>query len=336
MKKVIPTVFAAMVALMFLSAFQLNGDKGNPLFIIYANGKFGYMDKKGNVVVQPKYDNAYEFSDGLAMVVIDDTYGFIDESGKEVVKIQYADASHFKEGMAAVKVDDLWGFIDKKGKMVIKPQFVMAGSFSEGLARVFDDQWGYIDKTGKRVIQAEYLNAYDFNNGLAIVAVSDFELAYIDKTGKVVYTINMEDLITENEFEVSPLDYLDIPNLVDTASDVVELIPEEMYEEDDEIYVFVEQEATFPGGEEALKKYIDDNLQYPELARENNISGVVVIRFVVEKDGSLTHLKILRDIGGGCGKEALRMVQSMPKWNPAKQSGQVVRSEYTLPVLFKL
>lgn len=106
--------------------------------------------------------------------------------------------------------------------------------------------------------------------------------------------------------------------------------------EEEEIFVFVEEYPSYPGGEEALYKYLGQNIQYPDVARDNNITGTVVIRFVVEKDGSITKAAIAREIGGGCGKEALRVVNSMPKWKPGKQSGKAVRTEFTLPVQFQL
>lgn len=109
---------------------------------------------------------------------------------------------------------------------------------------------------------------------------------------------------------------------------------EEVAEE--EIFVFVEENPSFPGGESALYEYLYKNIKYPDLARENNITGTVVIKFVVEKDGSITKASILREIGGGCGKEALRVVNTLPKWKPGKQSGRPVRTEFTLPVQFEL
>ncbi len=106
--------------------------------------------------------------------------------------------------------------------------------------------------------------------------------------------------------------------------------------EEEEIFVFVEEYPSYPGGEEALYKYLGENIQYPDVARDNGITGTVVIRFVVEKDGSITKAAIAREIGGGCGKEALRVVNAMPKWKPGKQSGKAVRTEFTLPVQFQL
>lgn len=109
---------------------------------------------------------------------------------------------------------------------------------------------------------------------------------------------------------------------------------EEVVEE--EIFVFVEKYPEYPGGEAALYEYLNKNIQYPEMARDNGITGTVVIKFVVEKDGSITKASILREIGGGCGKEALRVVNAMPKWKPGQQSGKAVRTEFTLPVQFQL
>lgn len=105
---------------------------------------------------------------------------------------------------------------------------------------------------------------------------------------------------------------------------------------EEEVCVFPEEYPSFPGGDEALYKYIDDNLRYPEKAREEGITGTVVIRFVVEKDGSLSNVSIAREIGGGCGAEAKRIVEGMPKWKPGRQSGKPVCIEFTIPFQFRL
>jgi protein TonB len=104
----------------------------------------------------------------------------------------------------------------------------------------------------------------------------------------------------------------------------------------DALYTLVEKQPQFPGGESAMFQFLTENLRYPTLAKENGIEGRVVVSFVVEKDGSLTDLKIVKDIGGGCGEEALRLMQAMPKWVPGQQHGRVVRVAYTLPVSFRL
>lgn len=113
-------------------------------------------------------------------------------------------------------------------------------------------------------------------------------------------------------------------------------IEEEEEEDEQEIFQVVENDPEFPGGVEAMYKYLAQNIKYPQLARENNITGRVYVTFVVEKDGSVTGVRVMRDIGGGCGAEAVRVVKSMPKWKPGKQRGKAVRVQYNLPVNFSL
>lgn len=113
-------------------------------------------------------------------------------------------------------------------------------------------------------------------------------------------------------------------------------IEEEEDETETQIFTVVENEPEFPGGMEALYKYLAQNIKYPQLARENNITGKVYVTFVVEKDGSIANPKVLRDIGGGCGAEAIRVVKAMPRWNPGKQRGKAVRVQFNLPVNFNL
>ena len=100
--------------------------------------------------------------------------------------------------------------------------------------------------------------------------------------------------------------------------------------------VIAEDEPVFPGGMEAMYKFLEDNIKYPQLALENNIQGRVYVSFVVEKDGSISNPILLRDIGGGCGQEAIRVVKMMPKWTPGMQSGKPVPVQFNLPVNFVL
>jgi len=106
-------------------------------------------------------------------------------------------------------------------------------------------------------------------------------------------------------------------------------------EETGEIYTAVEQEPQFPGGNEARLKFIQANLIYPAAAKNAGIQGTVFVTFIVERDGSLTNILILRGIGGGCDEEAIRLIKSMPKWNPAIQRNDQVRVQFNLPIYFK-
>ena len=106
--------------------------------------------------------------------------------------------------------------------------------------------------------------------------------------------------------------------------------------EEDTVYQMVEEMPEFPGGEKALMDYVSNNVKYPQEAKDKNIAGRVFIGFVVEKDGSINEVKVLRGIGGGCDEEAVRVIKSMPKWKPGIQKGKPVRVSFQMPFVFKL
>ena len=106
--------------------------------------------------------------------------------------------------------------------------------------------------------------------------------------------------------------------------------------EEEEIFQVVEEQASFPGGYGECLKWLQKNMNYPQIAQENGVQGQVVVRFVVNKDGSIVDPVIVRSVDPYLDKEALRVVKMMPKWNPGKQRGKAVRCMFTLPVRFRL
>lgn len=116
----------------------------------------------------------------------------------------------------------------------------------------------------------------------------------------------------------------------------------------EKLFIEVEEAPLFPGCEEEEKEnqkacadaklfnYLSNHLVYPSIARENGITGRVIIQFNVEKDGSITNVKVVRGIGGGCDEEAQRVIENMPNWNPGLQRGRPVRVQFTLPITFSL
>ena len=92
----------------------------------------------------------------------------------------------------------------------------------------------------------------------------------------------------------------------------------------------------FPGGEQAMMQFVADNVKYPQEAIDKEISGRVMVGFVVEKDGSISDVKVVKGIGGGCDEEAVRVVNAMPKWKPGMDKGKPVRVSYMMPFTFKL
>ena len=106
--------------------------------------------------------------------------------------------------------------------------------------------------------------------------------------------------------------------------------------EDNKVFDVVEQKPMFPGGDAALMQWLSSNIKYPVIAAENGVQGRVVCQFVVEKDGSVSGVTVVKSIDPSLDKEAVRVIKSMPKWTPGKQNGQNVRVKYTLPVQLKL
>jgi WG containing repeat len=207
------------------------------LLTVTVGGKRGYIDRAGKLVVNPQYDSASEFSEGLAIVCVGQCdqqhwqgyhyakggleiekleqtfkYGYIDETGKMVINPMFESADKFGEGLAGVCVghgcyyslpsdksqeQGKWGYIDKTGTMVIPPQFKYVRVFQEGLAAVsVGDKWGYIDKTGKFVINPQYDSALDFDNGVAEVGLKlgktdsmldEYQYGYINRNGKYIW-----------------------------------------------------------------------------------------------------------------------------------------------------
>ncbi|MBI5217439.1 MAG: TonB family protein [Bacteroidia bacterium] len=120
--------------------------------------------------------------------------------------------------------------------------------------------------------------------------------------------------------------------------EVVEVKEEkkEVQQEEMQVFTVVEEPPTFPGGEEALLKYIGSNIKYPEIAKENNITGKVYIQFVIEPNGKVSNVKVVRGVDPALDKEASRVIESLPQWTPGKQAGRAVRVAFTVPINFKL
>ena len=102
------------------------------------------------------------------------------------------------------------------------------------------------------------------------------------------------------------------------------------------VFDVVEEMPSFPGGQGALMSFLSSNIKYPVVAQENGVQGRVIVGFVVERDGSITDVKVMRSVDPSLDREAQRVVRAMPRWKPGKQNGSAVRVKYTVPVVFRL
>jgi hypothetical protein len=183
--KAIVLILICLTTLTYSAHVRAQDSQPRVLFSVDKNGKSGYIDDKGKLVIPLIFDGAGDFSEGLAPVKVHDQWGYIDETGKIVIEPLFSRAYEFSEGLARVQVEGdkygmhgKWGFIDKSGNWVIKPQYgELTGvdsesqGFREGLAIIeIDYQKGFIDKSGRQLIKPQFSYVYHFSEGLVSVS----------------------------------------------------------------------------------------------------------------------------------------------------------------------
>ena len=142
--------------------------------------------------------------------------------------------------------------------------------------------------------------------------------------------------IVEDDVETEDVDFSteDTKEAVEIKQVIID--DEEEEEEIEEVFLVVEESPEFPGGQKALMKYFSDNVRYPVVAAENGIQGRVICQFTVWKDGTIRDIVVLKGVDKSLDKEAIRLIENMPKWNPGKQRGKAVSCKFTVPVSFRL
>lgn len=147
-----------------------------------------------------------------------------------------------------------------------------------------------------------------------------------------------QDEVAQSDVAIGAIDYNEgsdeAEHVLKVNEKVVDEVPPAV--EETKIFEVVEQMPSFPGGDAALMQFLSKNIKYPVVAEENGIQGRVIATFVVERDGSITDVKVVKSVDPSLDKEAIRVLKSMPKWIPGKQNGSAVRVKYTVPVTFRL
>lgn len=170
------------------------GQFSQGLAVALVNGKYGYINKAGKLAIAPQYEEAGSFSEDLAAVQVGGKWGYIDTKGNLVIQPQFRSADSFSEGLAKVYTEAGFAFIDKSGKLVISNSFESSYGFSEGVAVVWiNQQWSYIDKSGKLLIPLQPHSLSSFSEGLAAIEVKG-KYGFIDKTGKIVIEPQFEEV----------------------------------------------------------------------------------------------------------------------------------------------
>ncbi|MDR2816509.1 MAG: energy transducer TonB [Proteiniphilum sp.] len=206
--------------------------------------------------------------------------------------------------------------------------------------------------------------------GLALsVSILFFAFEWSTETKKLDASVLVQDVLAEEEIEITRRDPTppppppppepETPEIIEVVEEKVDVKMDVKTEDDqsqrqtqtyipppppkpkpeevtEEIFVVVEEQPEFPGGNSAMMKFLSDNIRYPVIAQENGIQGRVICNFVVERDGSITDVQVVRGVDPSLDREAIRVIQQMPRWKPGKQRGSAVRVRFTLPVVFRL
>ncbi len=189
-----------LLAICCLFAFSVSCSKSNQedlkLIPVKSGEKWGYINKKGEYLINPQFQDAGFFRNGLARVVSSDgKTGYINEDGKYIIPAKFKSGTHFFEGLAFVVSDGSFPVcIDKSGETIFSlKQAKYAVSFSEGLAVIVNKEgkFGFVDETGKMIINPQFDTANSFSEGLAVVKQND-KFGFIDKTGKIVINTQFE------------------------------------------------------------------------------------------------------------------------------------------------
>ncbi|HYG14182.1 MAG TPA: WG repeat-containing protein [Bacteroidia bacterium] len=161
--------------------------EGIKYFQVMKNGKTGFRDLDGDIVIEPKFDAAEMFSEGFSAVQVGKKWGLIDETGKYIIEPKYDYLGSVNNGLAAYSLGDKYGFLNTEGTETIRPQFAWVGEFSEMLCVVRNSKgkYGYIDSSGKLIIECQFEYAMPFENGIAKIQLNNL-WGKIDRTGKII------------------------------------------------------------------------------------------------------------------------------------------------------
>lgn len=197
------TIFAGLILFGCLFALSSRGQQpaSKSLFVVEKDGKFGYIDHAGKIIIPLQFDSANEFHEGLALVTANGKKLFIDTTGRVVIRPNFDIVNNFSEGLAAVNIGQKripnlglisdpgkWGYLDSTGKLVIPMKFTHAEDFSEGLAAVNNgdrDHGGFIDHTGKIIFSVPLDVTLEFHEGVVGVLLKG-TVSYYDRTGKTI------------------------------------------------------------------------------------------------------------------------------------------------------
>lgn len=332
------------------------------LIFYYNDAMCGAIDTNGHTVISPDSKYTFVYYDDDKRIVLNNEdvengeyYAYVfDVDGRLLDSYLFIDDGGCCEDPVSkyitVRKDSLYGLVDNNWNLVMPFRFknelfaIDSNHFQTDLG---DGLKALVDIKGKTFFKAHWRWIEPLGNGVYLIEASDSRnnknkiVSFADIYGNT--TITKEEYATmqrwnkqreEDERIAAEKRKAEAENKSTTQQ--LNKSTTITFDGEEEVFITVEEPPRFPGGDSALYMYLCMNLSYPDAARENKIEGMVVVLFVVEKDGSVSNVRVLRDIGGGCGEAAVEVVKNMPRWEPGRQAGKAIRTQFSLPLKFEL
>ena len=350
------------------------GNAVDGFILVKSNDKYGFINASGQEVVPCKYEaENLHFENGLARVKHNGKWGFINNHGEEVIPCTLDYAYRFQDGEADViskgeyeTIDTLGNIISSKaltlsdvgwlggqwktGEEVKNPLYLNINNndnekntvsfFKKGKEIVLDAQLVYnsndncyilkcTNKDINYIVDMDKMELIDMSSNLALTPYDPYYFPGLDISGKVLETVVLDkSIVYEQEHDYfGGYDYMEKPMKHRPE-------PKPQYEE---VFKSAAHMPSFPGGDAALMNYINKSTSYPKVAQDNGVQGKVIVQFVIEKDGSIGEVMVVRGVDKDLDREAVRVCKTLPRFNPGRNAyGDPVRVWYTLPITFKL
>lgn len=232
-------------------------------------------------------------------------------------------------GLLILSVSGVFSRAEEEGPDASIDQEMLALAQEEAMEEEQIEEQPIIEQPEEEIIQPEEVANEQRVTDILVVEDENFEA---DKQVKT------QEEATQNEAQIGAIDVTEGTNDLDKQSIREQVVQEAPVVEEEKVYTMamVEQKPSFPGGDAAMYKWLGEHINYPAQASEEGVQGRVVVMFDVDKTGQIVNVKIARGRHPALDKEAMRLVKSMPKWQPGRNNGQPVKVTYTLPVTFKL
>lgn len=289
------------------------------------DGKWGMTSRVGDTVIPFKYDSLKFFSYGLIGALKNDKWGFINKKNEVSIPFKFDAVEDFEYSSAIVTIGEKKGLINLKGEFIVSPTY-KALSLDDGyIIYKKEGTAGLMDTLGQK-ISPVYQDIDFFNHGKISIkkngkwgswkdGVENMNDDYLLFSSFDLHAVFSENCIKDYQKEITMM--LDKFQSYSMAEDRVKLIR--------------------TCSEEALLSYVYKNIVYPLMARDNGIEGLTSLNFVVLTDGSVSDVRITRDIGGGCAQAGLKVLEASPKWHQAAiKDHQKVNAVYKIPIRFRL